>query len=233
MKWYWKLFMFTGLLLAYLKTAEAMVQFSPKEFLGFSDPSLPYLWGYIAAAMVEGLAILAFENLIKFTKDTPTRTVSSILVVAAVLFSITMNLIDQSINDHTFTGGIGTPTGQLLYQTMGLIPIITAILLGVLRLVDAYYPDKSGFGGGGKQNQQPRTEHIPDFRAQGVTPNRQPIGESRDMSHDSQRQLQPERVSIPSQHQNGNGNGRIFGTDDVEMPKLIAADGKDPIAPQR
>ncbi len=200
MKWYWKPLMFIGLFLAYLKTSEAMVQFAPRTFLGFTDPMVPIFWGYISAGLVEGLALIAFEKLLNHTKDSPTRTTSAFMVGLAVLFSIAMNIVDQKINDHSLGTELETGFGAFLYGMMGLLPIITAALIGSLRLVDAHYPDKNEQGGGGKG----KGGGNQNFGRQFETPyedvtNRSQYGGAPALQS-------PMRPSIPQASVNGNGH---------------------------
>lgn len=150
--WFTKGLMVVALFLAYMKTSEAMVHFAPRLFLGWSDPILPVLWAYVCAGMVEGVALYAFYKWAQNVKDTPTRTVSIIVTLVAVAFSISMNILDQKINDGSFSLNSGVPIVGFLFSVMGLIPIITALMFGAMELVDAYFPDHDR--GGGKQKQR-------------------------------------------------------------------------------
>lgn len=240
--WLTKIAMFVALFLAYMKTAEAMVHFAPHAFLGWSDPILPVLWGYVCAGLVEGVALYAFGNWEQSNKDTPTRAVSIAVTGLAVAFSILMNIIDQQINDGSFRLDAGVPVVGFLFSTMGLIPIITGIMFGVMRLVDAHFPDRGGNNGGGKQKNKggggepnfgsmPRMPSMSEFEPehQRMTMERPSLPDPRQGRPLTQPESRSMRPSNGSNGHNQNG-GRPVGPparmfeDSVEpLPRLTRA----------
>lgn len=225
-----KIVLFVSLALAYLKTAEALVQFAPRSFMGWSDPVLPVLWAYISALLVEGVAYLAVTNLISMTKDTPTRTVSWVVAGVAVSFSLVMNIIDQKITDGSFVGGQGTPIGGFLYQAMGLIPIFVAILFALILIVDAAVPDKDKGGGnkqrgGGGWSEMPQRSEMPP-RPQGLP---EPRLQERPGGYNGTPNSGRNGVQSFPQAQKPN---RSFGNERGQMPTLAETqNGEHPTPP--
>lgn len=128
--------------LLYFKTAEVMVQFSPRSIAGWSDPGISYVWAYIAAGLVEGVAWIATRNLLNNAKDSHTRNMSWGIAGGAVVFSGILNLIDQQITDGHLVLQTSNPLANLLHAVVTLLPLIVAVSFMLLEIIDSRNPDQ-------------------------------------------------------------------------------------------
>lgn len=208
-KFWGNLFFYGALILAYLKTAEAMVRFSPSTLLGWHDPLVPVFWGYSAALLVEGVFAYALAKVIEITKDSQTRKVSIAVAVLALLFSALMNVIDTNYNE-----GIAVLDGTsamviVLRHVIILIPVIVGGLFGLIKVIDAQFPDFGSVPNRPKSFTGPR----PNFSAQ---PSNRP------------------QISGKSGNSNGHSNGQIKPLRPIpnfELDEPGPASGEDPFLP--
>lgn len=163
-----------GLILTYFKTAEAMVGFAPRGVFGMTSEWVSFLWSYVAAALVEGVILMSYQNLTDRLKDRETKRASWYTGGFAVAFSITMNIIDQKITDGTWRVALDSPLAQVLYTVIMLIPFITALTMGLLAIIDSQHEDIRGGGGGGRNQggfgRPPERERGPEFAREHLVP---------------------------------------------------------------
>ena len=147
--------------LLYFKTAEVMVQFSPRSIAGWSDATISYVWAYTAAALVEGVAWIAVRNLLNSGKDDQTRNMSWGIAIGAVIFSGLLNLIDQQITDGHLVLVADNPIANILHALVTLLPLIVAVSFMLLEIIDARNPDRPNLGQGKSVQIKTEPKHQP------------------------------------------------------------------------
>lgn len=136
-----KLIVYGGLLLAYLRTAHAMVPYSPSTVLFWSDEGLRILWAYLAALLVEGVFLDAYERLTTYGKDHNTQRVAWLIAGIALVFSGVMNIIEVKVSQGELVLASTDLLVQLLRASIVLIPLIVPALYGLMEIVDQRFPD--------------------------------------------------------------------------------------------
>ena len=136
-----KLFVYGGLLLAYLRTAHAMVPYSPSAFLFWNDEGLRLLWAYAAAGLVEGVFLDAYHRLTTHGKDGQTRQMAWGIAGVALLFSGVMNVIEVRVAQGELVLASTDVLVQALRVAIVLIPIIVPALYMAMEIVDNRFPD--------------------------------------------------------------------------------------------
>lgn len=182
------------LFLAWLRTSEAMVPYSPQTILGVKADWIIFLWAYVAAAAVEGVLWMAYTKLRQSVKDHNTKWAAAVVAGLSIIFSAVMNVIDVRTQNGTLTLAAGSWQVDFLVNTIVLIPLIVAVLFGLVEIIDANTPDTR------KPSQQ--------FR-----PPRPMLAEP----GDEMAQWQREKAS----HSNGHSNAVRTFTNDREGPNPI------------
>lgn len=209
-----KLIVYLGLGLAYLKTSEALVPYAPRAVFGWQSEWVGYLWAYLCGALVEGVLYVAYTKLLDRGKDNPTMWLAGLIAGISVVFSITMNRIDQMVTDGVdLTLATGSPLA-LLHNVVFLIPLFAAVLFMLLEIVDRRVDDKPQRGSGDSRDSR-GGGHI-QIRTEPQTPRHQPVahwkGDSPNLA------AGPSRPALPAGMREV---GVADGLDD-EMPTTMA-----------
>lgn len=164
------------LFLAWLRTGEAMVPYSPQSIFGLRSDWIEFLWAYVAAGAVEGVLWMAYTKLRDSVKDHNTKWAAAGVAILSIIFSGVMNVIDVRTQNGTLTLAAGSPEVDFLINVIVLIPLIVAVLFGIVEIVDAHFDDHGR--GGHKQQNRP-------------SQNNQPRPQIRDLGRPNERKIPP------------------------------------------
>jgi hypothetical protein len=217
-----KAIIYIGLGLAFLKTGEAMVAYAPRAVFGWSSEWVSYLWAYLGAFMVEGVLYVAYHKLTTAGKDRNARVAAWAVGIIAVVFSLTMNKLDQMITDRTLGTLAGADPLMVLHNVVFAIPLIGAVLFMLMDIIDKATPDSYVPGRQTQPNRQLQrtqpSQHNPVAQWKGVQVSEAPLsrpGPSVSMPLDGP----DEDLSVLL---GGGGNSRKFQTDHSGGVSLVS-----------
>lgn len=182
--WAATVFFYLGIVLALVRTAEALSMFGPKSIFGMSDAMIPVLWGWAAALLVEGVMAYAFNILTsRYSRgeqnmgDDPIEVASWAAAAFAVIFSVTFNTIDVGITYNWFKFDESAPITLLIRVVVVALPVFMALVFGIMGVLNARESGDS-LPAPTMQMRQPQFRPMeqprrPDFAPSGQ-PNQQP-----------------------------------------------------------
>lgn len=149
-----------GLILMYLRTAEAMVPYSPHSIVGLRGDWIGYLWAYLAAALVEGVLWIGYNKLRTLGKDSNTKWAAATVVLVSFAFSAVMNVVDVRTLNGTLVIASGTPEMDFLVNTIVLVPGIAVAMFMIIEIIDAQFSDGPSFR---PKNSRPMNQNRPNI----------------------------------------------------------------------